>query len=107
MWRAELRGSRGRKRLYGGTSAATETTPQGKDTGLDVLRSSERSGGTLRIFPSIQAQQISCAVVEVQRDKGQWFGSGEISRVHMQRNGQKIDTASRRRWIFAELPKET
>ena len=30
--------------------------------------------------------------MEVQRDKGQWFGSGEISRVHMQRDGQKIDT---------------
>jgi len=29
--------------------------------------------------------------VEIEDDKGQPFGSGEISRIHMQRNGQRID----------------
>jgi hypothetical protein len=29
--------------------------------------------------------------LEIQSDKGSWFGSGEITRIHMLRNGQKID----------------
>lgn len=29
--------------------------------------------------------------MEIQDEKGRWSGSGEISRIHMQRNGQRID----------------
>jgi hypothetical protein len=29
--------------------------------------------------------------IEVQGDRGQWFGSGEISRIHVHRGGQKVD----------------
>jgi hypothetical protein len=29
--------------------------------------------------------------IEIQDDKGLWSGAGEISRIHMQRNGQRID----------------
>ena len=38
------------------------------------------------------AQQNFLRPVEVQSDKGFWSGSGEISRIHMLRNGQKIDS---------------
>jgi len=38
------------------------------------------------------AQQNFLREMEVQKGQGQRFGSGEISRVHMQRDGQKIDT---------------
>ena len=29
--------------------------------------------------------------IEIRGDPGQWFGAGEISRIHMQRKGQKVD----------------
>jgi hypothetical protein len=38
------------------------------------------------------AQQNFLRRLEVQGENGQEFGSGEIRRVHMERNGQKIDT---------------
>jgi hypothetical protein len=45
-----------------------------------------------RILLSIDpAQQNFRREIEIQDDKGLWFGSGEISRIHMQRNGQRID----------------
>jgi Protein of unknown function (DUF3999) len=37
------------------------------------------------------AQQNFLRPIEIQSDKDSWFGSGEISRIHMQRNGEKID----------------
>jgi hypothetical protein len=46
-----------------------------------------------RVILSVDpGQQNFLRAMEVQDDKGEWFGSGEIRRVHMQRNGQKIDT---------------
>jgi hypothetical protein len=37
------------------------------------------------------AQQNFRRPIEIQSNKGPWFGSGEITRIHMLRNGQKID----------------
>jgi Protein of unknown function (DUF3999) len=44
------------------------------------------------VFSVDPAQQNFLRKVEVQGENGQEFGSGEIRRVHMERNGQKIDT---------------
>jgi hypothetical protein len=45
-----------------------------------------------RVLLSIDpAQQNFRREIEIQDDKGLWSGSGEISRIHMQRNGQRID----------------
>lgn len=43
------------------------------------------------IFAMDPAQHNFRRVMEIQGDNGQWFGSGELSRIHRQRNGQKID----------------
>jgi hypothetical protein len=43
------------------------------------------------VFTIDPSQQNFQRPVEIQSDKGLWIGSGEISRIHMQRNGQKID----------------
>ncbi len=44
------------------------------------------------VFAIDPAQQNFWRAVKVQSDEGSWSGSGEISRVHMLRNGQKIDS---------------
>lgn len=44
------------------------------------------------VFAVDPAQQNFWRAVKVQSDKGSWFGSGEISRIHMLRDGQKIDS---------------
>jgi len=45
-----------------------------------------------RVLLSVDpVQQNFRREMEIQDDKGLSFGSGEISRIHMQRNGQKID----------------
>jgi Protein of unknown function (DUF3999) len=43
------------------------------------------------VFDIDAAQQDFSRPLEIQSDKGSWFGSGDITRIHMQRNGQKID----------------
>lgn len=44
------------------------------------------------VFAIDSAQPNFWRAVEVQSDKGLWSGSGEISRIHMSRNGEKIDS---------------
>jgi Protein of unknown function (DUF3999) len=45
-----------------------------------------------RVLLSIDPEQQNFRrEIEIQDDKGLWSGSGEISRIHMQRNGQRID----------------
>lgn len=44
------------------------------------------------VFVIDAAQQNFWRAVEVQSDKESWSGSGEISRIHMLRSGQKIDS---------------
>jgi uncharacterized protein DUF3999 len=43
------------------------------------------------VFTIDPAQQNFRRPVEIQSDQGPWLGSGEITRIHMLRNGQKID----------------
>ncbi len=43
------------------------------------------------VFTIDPAQQNFRRPVEIQSGEGSWFGSGEITRIHMLRNGQKID----------------
>ena len=43
------------------------------------------------VFAVDPAQQNFRRPVEIQSDKGPWLGPGEITRIHMLRNGQKID----------------
>ncbi len=57
---------------------------------------------TFRVGENVSVERVAFAIdpaqqnflrpVEVQSDKGLWSGSGEISRIHMLRNGQKIDS---------------
>jgi len=44
------------------------------------------------VFAIAPAQQNFWRAVEVQSDKEAWSGSGEISRIHMMRDGQRIDS---------------
>ncbi|HEY6444109.1 MAG TPA: DUF3999 family protein [Candidatus Acidoferrales bacterium] len=44
------------------------------------------------VFAITPAQRNFWRAVEVQRDQGSWSGSGEISRIHMMRDGQQIDS---------------
>lgn len=43
------------------------------------------------VFTIDPAQENFRRPVEIQSDKGPWLGSGEITRIHMLRNGEKID----------------
>src|SRR6266404_8094501 len=92
MWRVEQRGSRGRKRPCGGISAANRNRrgrARIRFLTFSVPANVPVESAALSVDP---AQHNFLREMEVQRDKGQRFGSGEISRVHMERNGQKIDT---------------
>ena len=83
--------TRAQKAVWRDLRAEPKQTQQGKDTILNF--SLPGSVPVERVNLSIDpAQQNFLRGVEIQGDSGQWFGAGEISRVHMQRNGQKIDT---------------
>jgi hypothetical protein len=83
--------TRAQKAVWRDLASEPKQTQQGKHTVLTF--SAPANVPVERVVLSIDpAQQNFLRGVEVQRDKGQWIGSGEIRRVHMQRNGQKIDT---------------
>jgi len=78
--------TRAQKAVWRDLGSEPKQTQQGKDTVLTF--SVPANVPVERVFLSIDpAQQNFLRGMEVQRDKGQWFGSGEISRVHMERNG--------------------
>jgi hypothetical protein len=83
--------TRAQKAVWQDLASEPKQTQQGKETVLmfSVPANVPVERAVLSIDP---AQQNFLRGIEVQGEKGQWFGSGEISRVHMQRNGQKIDT---------------
>jgi hypothetical protein len=83
--------TRAQKAVWRDLGSEPKQTRQGKDTILtfSVPANVPVERAALSVDP---AQHNFLRGMEVQRDKGQWFGSGEISRVHMERNGQKIDT---------------
>jgi hypothetical protein len=71
-------------------SAQLEQTQQGRDTVFTI--SVPKNVPMERILFAIDpAQGNFRRDIETQSDNGMWFGSGELSRIHMQRNGQRID----------------
>jgi len=83
--------TRAQKAVWRDLTSEPKQTQRGKDTVLTF--SAPGNVPVERVVLSIDpAQHNFLRGMEVQGDKGQWFGSGEISRVHMLRNGQKIDT---------------
>ena len=83
--------TRAQKAVWRDLSGDPKQTQEGKDTILTF--SIPGNVPVERVILSVDpAQQNFLRGMEVQGDKGQWFGTGEIRRVHMQRNGQKIDT---------------
>jgi hypothetical protein len=81
---------RAQKAVWRDLSSEPKQAQQGKDTIL-----------TLSVPGNVPVERVIFAIdpaqpnfrrgVEVEGDKGVGFGSGELSRIHMQRNGQKID----------------
>jgi uncharacterized protein DUF3999 len=83
--------TRAQKAVWRDLSSEPKQTQQGKDTILTF--SVPGNVPVERVILSIDpAQQNFLRGMEIQGDKGERFGSGEIRRVHMRRNGQKIDT---------------
>ncbi len=83
--------TRAQKAVWRDLSGDPKQTQEGKDTILTF--SIPGNVPVERVILSVDpAQQNFLRGMEVQGNKGQWFGTGEIRRVHMQRNGQKIDT---------------
>ena len=83
--------TRAQKAVWRELGAEPKQTQQGKDTILTF--SIPGNVPVERVIVSVDAaQQNFLRAMEVQGDKGELFGSGEIRRVHVQRNGQKIDT---------------
>ncbi len=67
-----------------------EHTQQGHDTVF--LVSVPKNVPLERVLLSIDPSQANFRRdIEIQSDNGIWFGSGEISRIHLNRNGQRID----------------
>jgi Protein of unknown function (DUF3999) len=83
--------TRAQQAVWRDISSEPKQSPQGKETVLtfSVPPNVPVERVTLSIDP---AQQNFLRAMEIQDDKGTSYGSGEISRVHMKRNGQKIDT---------------
>ena len=71
-------------------SAQPTQTQQGRDTIFTI--SVPKNVPMERILFAIDpAQGNFRRDIEIQSDNGTWVGSGELSRIHMQRNGQRID----------------
>ena len=83
--------TRAQKAVWRDLISEPKQTQQGKDT---ILAFSVPGNVPVeRVILSVDPpKQNFLRGMEVQGDKGEWFGSGEISRVHMQRNEKKIDT---------------
>jgi len=83
--------TRSEKAVWRDLGREPKQSQQGKDTILTFPVASEVP--VERALISIDPAQLNfLRRVEVQGDNGEAFGSGEIRRVHMERNGQKIDT---------------
>jgi hypothetical protein len=83
--------TRAQKAVWRDLRSEPQQTQQGKNTVLTF--SLPENVPVERItFLFDPAQQNFRRVLEMQDDKGLTAGFGEISRVHMQRNGQKIDS---------------
>jgi hypothetical protein len=65
-------------------------TQQGKDT-VFTFSVPQNVPAERVVFEIDPGQQNFRREMEIQDDKGRWYTSREISRIHLQRNGQKID----------------
>ena len=83
--------TRAQKAVWRDLGSEPKQSQQGKDTILTFSVQGEVpvERAVISVDP---AQQNFLRRLEVQEENGQEFGSGEIRRVHMERNGQKIDT---------------
>jgi hypothetical protein len=83
--------TRAQKAVWRDLGGEPKQSQQGKDTIL--MFSVQGEVPVERAVISVDpAQQNFLRRLEVHGENGQEFGSGEIRRVHMERNGQKIDT---------------
>jgi hypothetical protein len=83
--------TRSEKAVWRDLGSEPKQSQQGKDTILTFSVAGEVP--VERALISIDPAQLNLLRrVEVQGDNGEAFGSGEIRRVHLERNGQKIDT---------------
>ena len=83
--------TRSQKAVWRDLGGEPKQSQQGKDTILTFPVTGEAP--VERAIVSVDPAQVNfLRRVEVQGDNGEAFGSGEIRRVHMERNGQKIDT---------------
>jgi hypothetical protein len=78
------------KAVWRDLRSAPSPAQQGRDTVLTVAV--PENVPVERVLLSFDpGQQNFRREIEIQSDNGGWSGSGEISRIHMQRNGQRID----------------
>jgi hypothetical protein len=78
------------KAVWRDLPSEAQHTRQGRDTIFVV--SIPKNVPIERVLLSIDPSQTNFRRdVEIQSDNGMWFGSGELSRIHMNRNGQRID----------------
>jgi hypothetical protein len=78
------------KAVWRDLSSAPSQVQQGQDTVLTFAVPENVPVERVLLFID-PGQQNFRRQTEIQDDKGLWSGSGEISRIHMQRNGQRID----------------
>ncbi|MGE5112526.1 MAG: DUF3999 family protein [Acidobacteriaceae bacterium] len=83
----------GQPPLYRTVHTTTRQEQRGKDTVFTFTLSGNVPVNRIR-FSSDPAQPNFYRSVEVQDSKSGWLGSGEISRIHMVRNGRRLDSES-------------
>lgn len=83
----------GQPPLYRTVNTTTRQEQHGKDTVFTFTLSENVPVNRIR-FSIEPAQPNFYRSVEVQDSKSAWVGSGEISRIHMVRNGRKLDSES-------------
>jgi hypothetical protein len=82
--------TRASKAVWRTINSGPQQSQQGKDT-VVAFSLPENVPVERLVFAIDPAQPNFQRTIEFQGDKDQYLGPGEISRIHMQRNGQKID----------------
>jgi hypothetical protein len=82
--------TRAQKSVWRNLGTGLATAQQGKDM-IVTFSVPENAPVERVVFEMDPAQPNFRRDVEIQGDKGNWYGSGDISRIHIQRNGQRID----------------
>ena len=83
----------GQPPLYRTVTTTIRQEQRGKDTVFTFTLSDNVPVNRIG-FSIDPAQPNFCRSIEVQDSKSAWLGSGEISRIHMVRNGRKLDSES-------------